>query len=177
MTRCDSHASTSPSASIGSARGAPSGVLECAGKCAWRYARLALCRTSLTISIDWDVDRVRATSEKRTRAHNNWQLHFLAHELAKGTAELICLHRLSQLDDKTYRRVTTITDYIHLEPWMLQTGGGLWRRSLIARPEGCPVSRVLLNFARLPAVTLESVLQPVIEQTEEARVRPAHAAQ
>jgi hypothetical protein len=62
----------------------------------------------------------------------NWQL--LAKELVKGTAELICLHGLNQLDDATYESVLGVTDRIDLEPWMLQTGGELWRRLLRASP-------------------------------------------
>src|SRR5262245_7438675 len=53
----------------------------------------------------------------------NWLL--LAKELVKGTAELICLHGLNQLSDETYRRVIEATDWLELEPWMLQSGGEL----------------------------------------------------
>ena len=58
----------------------------------------------------------------------NWQL--LTKELVKGTAELICLHGLNHLGDEMYRRVVNTTDRIEWEPWMLQTGGELWRRLL-----------------------------------------------
>ena len=96
----------------------------------------------------------------------NWQL--LAKELVKGTAELICLHGLTQLSDEAYRRVTAVTEWLDLEPWMLQTGGELWRRLLAALPDGLPTAKALMNLARLPAGTLESVLAPVIEGAPEA---------
>jgi hypothetical protein len=104
----------------------------------------------------------------------NWQL--LAKELVKGTAELICLHGLNQLGDDTYRRVLDVTDRLDLEPWMLQSGGELWRRLLASLPDACPVARVLMHLARLPAGTLESVVAAVIENPEGAADRLASLA-
>jgi len=104
----------------------------------------------------------------------NWQL--LAKELVKGTAELICLHGLNRLADDTYQRVIAATDRLELEPWMLQSGGELWRRLLAAIPDGAPVARVLMRLARLPPDTLESVVGAVIEQPESARGRLAGLA-
>jgi hypothetical protein len=96
----------------------------------------------------------------------NWQL--LAKELVKGTAELICLHGLNPLSEEMYRRVIDTTDRMELEPWMLQSGGELWRRLLAAAPEGRPLARVLMELARLPAGELEQVLAGVIEEPEPA---------
>jgi hypothetical protein len=96
-----------------------------------------------------------------------WQV--LAKELVKGTAELICLHGLNRLDDTMYQRILEATDWIDLEPWMLQSGGELWRRVLTALPDGCSIARVLMNLARLPAGDLESVLAPVIEEADQGR--------
>ncbi len=104
-----------------------------------------------------------------------WQL--LAKELVKGTAELICLHGLRPLDDHTYQRVIGATDRIDLEPWMLQSGGELWRRLLAALPDGCPVARVLMNLALLPAENLHGALESVIQQSEEAGSRLAGLAE
>ncbi|MDB6108473.1 MAG: hypothetical protein JWR69_223 [Pedosphaera sp.] len=104
----------------------------------------------------------------------NWQL--LAKELVKGTAELICLHGLSQLGDDMYRRVLDVTDRLDLEPWMLQSGGELWRRLLASLPDGLPVAKVLMHLARLPAGTLESMVAAVIEQPEGATGRLASLA-
>jgi hypothetical protein len=101
----------------------------------------------------------------------NWQL--LAKEFVKGTAELICLHGLSQLSDDTYRRVTDTTDRLDREPWMLQSGGELWRRLLAAMPAGLPLAEMLMQLARLPANSLHSIIAAVIEQRESARKRLA----
>lgn len=95
-----------------------------------------------------------------------WQL--LSKELVKGTAELICLHGLRQLDERMYARVIEVTDRIDLEPWMLQSGGELWRRLLAALPESCPVARVLMNLSLLPAEGLHSALELVIQEPEKA---------
>jgi hypothetical protein len=94
----------------------------------------------------------------------NWQL--LAKELVKGTAELICLHGLNRLSDDTYKKVIAVTDRLELEPWMLQSGGELWRRLLLSLPAGTPLAQVLMRLARLPAGTLESVIADAIERPE-----------
>jgi hypothetical protein len=94
----------------------------------------------------------------------NWQL--LAKELVKGTAELICLHGLNQLSDDMYRRVTDATDRLEYEPWMLQSGGELWRRLLESIPDDAVVARVLMHLARLPVQHLESTIAAVIERSE-----------
>jgi len=96
----------------------------------------------------------------------NWQL--LAKELVKGTAELICLHGLNQLPDEVYQRVIDVTDRLDYEPWMLQSGGELWRRLLAVAPDDRSIAHVLMGLARLPAGELESVLGNVIEQSESA---------
>ena len=102
----------------------------------------------------------------------NWTL--LAKELVKGTAELICLHGLNELDDHAYAAVTCEADKLEHEPWMLQSGGELWRRLLLLLPpDGMPVAEVLMHVSRLPAASLESLVRAVIEQTEDARDRLA----
>jgi hypothetical protein len=101
----------------------------------------------------------------------NWQV--LTMELVRATAELICLHGLRQLDDVTYRRVLYVTDRIELEPWMLQSGGELWRLLLAALPGDRPIAKVLMHLACLPSETLGSVVTAVIEQSEEAAIRLA----
>jgi hypothetical protein len=93
----------------------------------------------------------------------------LAKELVKGTAELICLHGLNNLSEETYRYVIRQTDRIEFEPWMLQSGGELWRRLLAVLPEGRPIAEMLMHVARLPARSLESLMLAVIEEPEWAR--------
>ena len=97
----------------------------------------------------------------------NW--HLLGKELVKGTAELICLHGLNLLAEDDYRRVLRATDKIEYEPWMLQTGGELWRRVLALLPEGTPVAHMLMHVARLPPHALESLMLAVIERPPWAR--------
>ncbi len=97
----------------------------------------------------------------------NWQL--VAKELVKGTAELICLHGLNRLSDETYRQVIRAADGIDFEPWMLQTGGELWRRLLAVVPADRPLAEMLMHLARLPARPLEELMLAVIEQPPRAR--------
>jgi hypothetical protein len=94
----------------------------------------------------------------------NWQL--VAKELVKGTAELVCLHGINTLNDETYRRVIDAADRLEFEPWMLQTGGELWRRLLTVIPVGRPLADVLMHLARLPPKSLESLILAVIERPE-----------
>lgn len=96
----------------------------------------------------------------------NWQL--VAKELVKGTAELICLHGLNRLTDDTYQQVIGAADGVDYEPWMLQTGGELWRRLLAVLPSGRPVAEMLMHLARLPARSLETLVLAVIEQPTRA---------
>jgi hypothetical protein len=96
----------------------------------------------------------------------NWQL--VAKELVKGTAELVCLHGLNTLSDETYAGVMDAADRLEFEPWMLQTGGELWRRLLAVIPVGQPLADVLMHLARLPPNSLESLILAVIERPEVA---------
>lgn len=98
-----------------------------------------------------------------------WNFFLLAKELVKGTAELICLHGLNNLDEETYQQVVHHTDRIDWEPWMLQTGGELWRRLLALLPERYPLAEMLMTLARLPANSLESLMLAVIERPDDAR--------
>jgi hypothetical protein len=101
----------------------------------------------------------------------SWQM--LTKELVKGTAELICLHGLSQLQDCTYRRVIESADRLEFEPWLLQSGGELWRRLLAKVPDNCSIAHVLMHLARLPAEALQSIITDVIEESESASRRLA----
>ena len=53
-----------------------------------------------------------------------------------------------------------------------------WRelQDMASLPDGCPVAKVLMQLARLPAGTLESVVAAVIEQPEKAAGRLASLA-
>jgi hypothetical protein len=102
----------------------------------------------------------------------NW--YFLAKELVKGTAELICLHGLAHLGEDMYQHVMRQVDKIEYEPWMLQTGGELWRRLLSVLPKRTPLQNALMHLARLPAESLERIMLSVIEQPESARQTLAH---
>jgi hypothetical protein len=98
----------------------------------------------------------------------NWQL--VAKELVKGTAELICLYGLNTLDEETYTAVVNAADRIEYEPWMLQTGGELWRRLLAVLPPGVPLAVALMRLARLPAKPLQDLIAAVIERPQSARL-------
>jgi len=97
----------------------------------------------------------------------NWYL--TAKELVKGTAELVCLHGLNRLPEDVYRRVVAAADGIDFEPWMLQTGGELWRRFLAVQPGDRPIAETLMHVARLSPGALETLMLAVIERPGRAR--------
>jgi hypothetical protein len=103
-----------------------------------------------------------------------WAFPLLAHELTKGTAELVCLHGLNQLDDQTFRQITGEADQIELEMWMMQAGGEIWRRFLSVIPRGTGNDRNLLasslmHVALMEPETLEDFTSDVIEHPATAR--------
>jgi hypothetical protein len=104
-----------------------------------------------------------------------WQL--LTKELVKGAAELICMHGLSQLQDRTYRQVIEAADRLEYEPWLLQSGGELWRRLLAALPDDSSIAHVLMHLARLPPEALHSIIADVINESESASRRLADLVQ
>jgi hypothetical protein len=98
-----------------------------------------------------------------------WIWPILSHELVKGTAELICMHGLSQVDSATYQKVVKAADRIEYEPWMLQVGPELWRRLLPLLPDDRPVAEMLMHMARLSARSLECLTLAVLENQDWAR--------
>ena len=96
-----------------------------------------------------------------------WPL--LTHELAKGTAELVCLHGLNTLDRETYDEVTEAADRVEYELWQLQVGPELWRRFLAVRPIDRSLPETLMNVARLPPQSLEILMLAVVEDPAFAR--------
>lgn len=93
-----------------------------------------------------------------------WVWPLLAHELVKGTVELVCMHGLATLDEATYREVIRAADRIEYEPWMLQAGPELWRRMQPLLPPDRPVSEIMMHLARLPARSLQCLVLAVIEE-------------
>ena len=92
-----------------------------------------------------------------------WMWPLLSHELTKGTAELICLHGLNELDDDTYRYVTFEADKIEHEIWMMQAGGELWRLFLAALPAADLLAESLMHVARMEPETLEQLMMDLVE--------------
>jgi hypothetical protein len=97
--------------------------------------------------------------------------YYLTKELVKGTAELICLHGLSSLNDPTYEQVIQATDRMEYEPAMLQSGSELWRRLLRAIPSGVSPAHVLMRLARSSTDTVTEILAEVIEERANAQRR------
>jgi hypothetical protein len=99
----------------------------------------------------------------------SWNWPLVAHELVKGTAELICLHGLNTLDDATYEAVTDEADQIEYECWLLQAGPEMWRLLLSVLPHDRPLAEVLMHIARLDPEPLEQLMLAVIEDPARAK--------
>jgi hypothetical protein len=95
-----------------------------------------------------------------------WPL--LAHELVKGTAELVCLHGLNKLDNETYTEVIKATDHIEYEVWMMQIGAELYRRWLSAKPNDICMADCLMHIAMQPPKKVEAIMLAVLEEPEAA---------
>jgi hypothetical protein len=91
-------------------------------------------------------------------------------ESIRGTAELICLHGLCDLDESTYRRVTDETDIFDHEIWLFQTGPELWRRLLKVLPPDRSTAEMLMHIARLDPEFIEDLMMAVVEDPDHARV-------
>lgn len=125
--------------------------------------------------VSWNDIKMRdGTPIVRAQAINGL---LLTAELVKGTAELICMHGLSGLDDETYAQVIRHADRIEHEPWMIKTGGEVWRRLLVALPTGVSIAEVLMNLSQLPPAELESLVEAIIQQSPEATRRLAALAE
>ena len=98
-----------------------------------------------------------------------WMWPLLAHELTKGTAELICMHGLNSMDDATYDFVTSEADKIEHEIWMMQAGGELWRLFLAALPDSRRLAEALMHVARLEPEPLEQLMVDLVEHPFTAR--------
>jgi hypothetical protein len=99
----------------------------------------------------------------------SWNFPLVVHELCKGTAELVCLHGLNTLDDKTYESVTDEADQLEYETWLLQAGPEMWRRFLAAIPKGRSLPEMLMHVARLDPRPLEELMFAVVDDTDRAR--------
>ncbi len=97
-----------------------------------------------------------------------WFWPLLTHELVKGTAELVCLHGLNNLDDDTYDSVMDEADHIEYEVWMMQAGAELYRRWLKAIPPGMKIAECLMHIAMQEPHVVEQIMLAVLEEPESA---------
>ena len=98
-----------------------------------------------------------------------WVWPLLAHELVKGTAELVCLHGLNTLDRETYLAATAAADKIEYEIWLMQAGAELWRRFLTVVPPEQTLAEALMHTARLSPDGLDRLMRAVIADPVHAR--------
>ncbi len=112
------------------------------------------------------VKRINGQFHVMARA---WMWPLLAHELTKGTAELVCLHGFNEIDDNTWKYITHEADRIEHEIWMMQAGGELWRLFLAAIPGDQSMPEALMHVARLDPEPLEQLMMDLVEHPLTAR--------
>lgn len=97
-----------------------------------------------------------------------WVFPILIHELVKGTVELICLHGLNHLDEETYQAVVDEADQLEYEAWLLQAGPEMWRKFIAAAPRTTPLSRTIMQVAKLEPDALDDLMVTVIDEPNRA---------
>ena len=105
-----------------------------------------------------------------------WVFPLLVHELTKGTAELICMHGMSEWSDRMYQKVIREVDRLDNETLCIQVGPELWRRFLEVIPRGVPLSVVLMHVAKLAPEPLHALINDVIADPEIARMELVNLA-
>ncbi|MCA9063246.1 MAG: hypothetical protein KDA96_09310, partial [Planctomycetaceae bacterium] len=111
---------------------------------------------------------VRRDGDEFTVVARAWCFPLVIHELVKGTAELVCLHGLCDLDEVTYQAVIAEADRIDYEAWLLQAGPALWRRFLTTLPRSATLAECLMVVAKLDPMTLEELMLQVLDAPDSA---------
>jgi len=124
-------------------------------------------RLYAAFAVGWSGVRIDQTELRIVAKAFAWPL--LAHELVKGTAELVSLHGLNSMDNDCYEAVMTATERVDFEPWHMQAGAELWRRFLTVIPSDRPLSEIFMHIAQLEPRRFEAIMMAIVEEPEAAR--------
>lgn len=100
----------------------------------------------------------------------------LVHELVKGSVELICLHGMNHVSEHDFKLVLERTDHIEFEIPMLQIGGTIFHRLLLARPREIPLPEAIMHVAKLEPLQLEQFMMHLFESPNRATAMVRSAA-
>ena len=94
----------------------------------------------------------------------------LVHELIKGSVELICLHGMGSdtVTDSEFDIALQRTDHVEFEIPMLQIGGTIFQRFLLARPREIPLAESIMHVAKLEPLVLEQFMFHLFESPNRA---------
>jgi len=105
-----------------------------------------------------------------------WPL--LVHELIKGSVELICLHGTNRHSEADWEVALERCDHVEYEIPMLQIGGTIFQRFLLARPREIMLAESIMHVAKLEPLMLERFMFHLFESPNQATsmIRNAAAA-
>lgn len=90
----------------------------------------------------------------------------LCQELSKGVMQLLSLHGLGDVDERTLKTIYYYADAAADEPWLIQVGPELWRRFLkvYSSIKGMPqLPDVIASLARQDPDTVHQIVSAVLE--------------
>ena len=92
----------------------------------------------------------------------------LVHELIKGSVELICLHGMNSVTDREFEIALERTDHVEYEIPMLQIGGTIFQRFLMARPREISLAECIMHVSKLEPLVLEQFMFHLFESPNRA---------
>ena len=113
-------------------------------------------QTILQFMMGWSAVVRREGGLKVKATATFWPL--LVHELIKGTVELICLHGMNDVSESEYAIALERTDHIEYEIPMLQIGGPIFLRFLMARPREIALAESIMHVSKLEPLELEQFM-------------------
>jgi len=131
-------------------------------------------QTILQCMIGWSavVRREEKLAVKATATF--WPM--LVHELIKGSVELICLHGMNDVSESEFEIALKHTDHIEFEIPMMQIGGTIFQRFLLARPREISLAECIMHVSKLDPLVLEQFMFHLFESPNRATTMIRSAA-
>jgi len=120
----------------------------------------------LKVMIGWSaVERQHGRLSVRATA-TFWPM--LVHELIKGSVELICLHGMNNVSESDFAIALEHTDHVEFEIPMLQIGGTIFKRFLLARPREVELAEAIMYVAKFEPEVIEQFMFHLFESPNQA---------
>ena len=131
-----------------------------------RYPESEAGRAILKGMIGWSAV-VRQEDQLNVKATATfWPM--LVHELIKGSVELICLHGMNSVSETDFAIALERTDHVEFEIPMLQIGGTVFRRFLLARPREIELAESIMYVSKFEPLELDQFMFHLFESPNQA---------